>query len=100
MVLVPKAKLAEWRDHIEELQAKVDELGQELTDRELEVAALVARVKELERQKGWYMGVDTGYPANGSAMLLYKFERHGIYARAGAHKDGGYINVGYMGRLK
>ena len=100
--LAPAAEVSdEWLEtvkvHIESLQAQVDLLTVEVNqaERQLDIYR-----QKYNSQKGFYGGggasysfLGATYPIGVNGMLIYKFDRWGLYA-TGGYANGLYIGAG------
>jgi hypothetical protein len=56
--------------------------------------------KQLERsKKGLFIGGNVGLPLGGDAIIMYQFNKSGVYSQVG-YQDGFNINIGYMRKIK
>jgi hypothetical protein len=56
--------------------------------------------KQLERsKKGLFIGGNVGLPLGGDAIIMYQFNKSGVYSQVG-YQDGFNINIGYMRKVK
>lgn len=96
-VLVKKSMLREVHAWMTQAQAHMKQL----------LAANVALQSEnqvlkqqLERsKKGLFLGGNVGLPLGGDAIIMYQFNKSGVYSQVG-YQDGFNINIGYMRKLK
>ncbi len=85
--------------HIESLQEQIDLLTVEVNEADL---LLDSYRQKYESQKGFYGGggasysfLGATYPIGVNGMLMYKFDRWGLYA-TGGYANGLYIGAGGM----
>jgi hypothetical protein len=97
-VLVKRDTLMQIRTWIENAKTELESLVMENAALQMENQSLKKQVEHLKI--GLYVGANTGYPFPcGDAILMYKFERSGIYSLFGYH-DKFSIQLGYMRRVK
>jgi cell division protein FtsB len=97
-VFVKKEALVKIRDWCIEAKAQLEKLVMENAALQMENQSLKQQVEYLK--SGLYVGMNTGYPfPSGDAILMYKFEKSGIYSLFGYH-DRFSIQLGYMRRVK
>jgi hypothetical protein len=101
-VEVTEEWLREVREHILALQAQVDKLTDEVIQLEKDKHTLAMETEywrdRNRRQQGLYLGGHASYPLGGSAMVLYKWERWGLYSSAGYH-NGFAVGIGALIRI-
>lgn len=70
----------------------------------VENTVLMAEKQALEEQlnkykKGLFIGGNVGLPLGGDAIIMYQFNKSGVYSQLG-YQDGFNINIGYMRKIK
>ncbi len=96
-VLLKKEKLLEIQACITQAVAYMDQL---LTENVALQAENDSLKKQLERsKKGLFIGGNVGLPLGGDAIILYQFNKSGVYSQVG-YQDGFNINIGYMRKIK
>lgn len=77
------------RAEIESLYEEISRLVVEVETLKVEKAQLERLyIKKLNRQKGFYIGGNFGYPfINIDAMIMYKFDRFGLYLIGGYNQQ-------------
>jgi hypothetical protein len=96
-VLVKKEFLERMKTWIRDSQKCMDELLAENTALQAENSALKAQLESYKR--GLFIGGNVGLPLGGDAIVLYQFDKSGIYTFAG-YNNGWNINIGYMRKVK
>jgi len=96
-VLVKKEFLERMKTWIKDSQKYMDELLNENVALQAENEALKAQLESYK--KGLFIGGNVGLPLGGDAMVLYQFNKSGIYTLAG-YNNGWNINIGYMRKVK
>ncbi len=96
-VLVKKEKLLEIQAWINQAVAHMEQLLEENVALQAENDSLQ---KQLERsKKGLFLGGNVGLPLGGDAIIMYQFNKSGVYSQLG-YQDGFNINIGYMRKIK
>jgi hypothetical protein len=96
-VLVKKEKMLEIQAWITQAVEYMDQLLAENVALQAENDSLK---KQLERsKKGLFIGGNVGLPLGGDAIILYQFNKSGVYSQVG-YQDGFNINIGYMRKIK
>jgi hypothetical protein len=89
--------LEQSRDHIIALQNQVDLLMDEINILTVELNETDMRLdmyrQKYNSQKGFYAGGGATYPLGVNAMMLYKFDRLGLYVNTG-YTTGFYVGAG------
>ena len=96
-VLVKKEFLVRMKTWIRDSQKYMDELLAENAALQAENSALRAQLESYKR--GLFIGGNIGFPLGGDAMVLYQFNKSGIYTFAG-YNNGWNINIGYLRKVK
>ena len=96
-VLVKKEFLEKMKTWIRDSQKYIDELLTENAALQVENNALKTQLESYKR--GLFIGGNIGLPLGGDAMVLYQFNKSGIYTFAG-YNNGWNINIGYMRKVK
>jgi len=96
-VLVKKEFLERMKVWIQDSQKYMDELLTENAALQAENSALKAQLESYK--KGLFIGGNIGLPLGGDAMVLYQFNKSGIYTFAG-YNNGWNINIGYVRKVK
>ncbi|KPJ84714.1 MAG: hypothetical protein AMS17_15775 [Spirochaetes bacterium DG_61] len=96
-VLVKKEFLERMKAWIQESQRYMDELLMENAALQTENGALKAQLESYK--KGLFIGGNIGLPLGGDAMVLYQFERSGVYSLAG-YNNGWNIHIVYVKKVK
>jgi len=97
-VLVKRETLMQIRNWVMNAKTELESLVMENAALQVENQSLMKQVEHLKT--GLYVGANTGYPfPGGDAILMYKFEKSGIYSLFGYH-DKFSIQLGYMRRVK
>jgi len=96
-VLVKKEFLERMKAWIKDSQKYMDELLAENAVLQVENSALKDQLESYKR--GLFIGGNIGLPLGGDAMVLYQFDKNGIYSLAG-YNNGWNINIGYMRKVK
>jgi len=97
-VLVKRETLMQIRNWVMNAKTELESLVMENAALQAENRSLKTQVEHLKT--GLYVGANTGYPfPGGDAILMYKFEKSGIYSLFGYH-DKFSIQLGYMRRVK
>ena len=96
-VLVEREKLEKMREWIVNAQKYMDELLTENVALEAENGALQAQLESYK--KGLFIGGNVGLPLGGDAMVLYQFDKNGIYTLAG-YNNGWNIHIGYVRKIR
>jgi hypothetical protein len=96
-VLVKKEKMLEIQAWITQAVAYMDQLLAQNVALQAENDSLK---KQLERsKKGLFIGGNVGLPLGGDAIIMYQFNKSGLYSQVG-YQDGFNINIGYMQKIK
>ena len=96
-VLVKKEFLVRMKTWIRDSQKYMDELLAENAALQAENSALRAQLESYK--KGLFIGGNIGLPLGGDAMVLYQFNKSGIYTLAG-YNNGWNIHIGYVRKVK
>ena len=96
-VLVKKEFLERMKAWIKDSQKYMDELLAENAVLQVDNSALKDQLESYKR--GLFIGGNIGLPLGGDAMVLYQFDKNGIYSLAG-YNNGWNINIGYMRKVK
>jgi hypothetical protein len=96
-VLIKKEKMLEIQAWITQAVAYMDQLLAQNVALQAENDSLK---KQLERsKKGLFIGGNVGLPLGGAAIIMYQFNKSGVYSQVG-YQDGFNINIGYMQKIK
>jgi len=96
-ILVKKETLREISAWIKQAQTYMNQLMTENVALQAENNSLK---KQLERsKKGLFIGGNIGLPLGGDAIIMYQFNKSGVYSQVG-YQDGFNINIGYMRKVK
>jgi len=96
-VIVKKETLREISAWIKQAQAYMNQL---MTENVVLQAENDSLKKQLEQsKKGLFIGGNVGLPLGGDAIIMYQFNKSGVYSQVG-YKDGFNINIGYMWKIK
>jgi hypothetical protein len=96
-VLVKKEKMLKIQAWITQAVEYMDQLLAENVALQAENDSLQ---KQLERsKKGLFIGANVGLPLGGDAIIMYQFNKSGVYSQVG-YQDGFNINIGYMRKIK
>lgn len=102
-VEVDEEWLREVRELIEEQDAHIQRLTDKVVEQQEEILTLRAERDEwkasAQNQRGVYYGGAVGYPLSASGMLMYKFDRWGVYAAPG-YSNGFYIQGGLFFKMR
>lgn len=100
---VPLETLRRMKERIEKDGETIKELRTTILQKDAEIQRMQQDYQIIydsnERQKGIYLGVGMGYPLNGGAIILYKFEKWGVYGQVG-YSQKIYANMGLIIKMK
>ena len=96
-VLVKKEMLLEIQAWITQTQAHMKQLLDENVNLKSENQNLKQQLEK--SKKGLFIGGNVGLPPGGDVIILYQFNKSGVYSQVG-YQDGFNINIGYMRKIK
>ena len=103
--IVTGEQILRWQNHINNLQENVDNLTNDLTEKEIDILVLESKIEKLNlkyehARKGLWGGLGMGYPLVGQAITIYQFnERFGIFL-IGGYNSVWSVNAGIVTKIK